>query len=132
MRKLEYVRIRLENQTAIFRPGDVIRGSLFLKANERFKINQLRVACIGDARVQWTESRGVGKSSHIVSYIGHEEIFSYHQVLLAKKAKEDAYLEKGEYAHRFQITLPPNLPTSVESPHGRIRYAVVGVVDIPW
>ena len=132
MGKLEYLKIKLQNQSAVFRPGDVICGSLFLKANERFKVNQLRVTCIGDAHVQWTESHGGGKSSHIVSYMGHEEFFSFHQVFMAKKGKEDLYLDKGEHVYAFQITLPPSLPTSIESQHGRIRYALVGVVDIPW
>lgn len=40
-------------------------------------------------------------------------------------------LESGAYVYTFQCVLPPNLPTSIETTCGYIRYTARVVIDNP-
>jgi hypothetical protein len=41
-------------------------------------------------------------------------------------------LRPGHYSYPFNFVLPPNLPSSFEGAHGKVRYAVKAVVDRAW
>lgn len=53
-------------------------------------------------------------------------------MFMEKEGNSDLYLEPGDYAFPFQVTLPANVPTSFEHAYGRIRYSLNGTIDIPW
>lgn len=53
MVKIEHFTIRLTKENPIYSPGEELGGDLFLRVNERLKINSLKLDIIGAAKVQW-------------------------------------------------------------------------------
>lgn len=78
------------------------------------------------------ESQGNGRGSRSKTYSSVEHHFKFETCFLSKLGAEDIYLEPGEHQHPFQITLPPNLPTSFEHKYGRVRYKFVGTIEMSW
>lgn len=60
-----------------------------------------------------------------------EEIFlNLNHVIYSVEPDDDLFLEIGRVQYRFQIQLPPNLPTSFAHRNAFIRYSAKGVICI--
>lgn len=49
-----------------------------------------------------------------------------------EKSDDNTNMNSGEYTFPFSFDLPYFIPTSLEAPDARIRYCILGVIDIPW
>ena len=41
-------------------------------------------------------------------------------------------MSAGEHIYPFECDLPPNLPSSLESELGHVRYTIKATIDRPW
>ena len=108
--------------------GEIIKGNIIVRIKERLKINNVRLVLKGNGRVHWTEHY----DKTTITYTQEEEHIHSNLVILNKTENVDCYLEVGEQSFPFQFQLPPNLPTSFEHIHARVRYLLKGDISIPW
>jgi hypothetical protein len=83
-----------------------------------------------------SETHSAGKNRIKKTYDADERYIGLSSTLLSRRqdanAATDLYLEPGEFSYPFNITLPTDLPTSFEHSIGRIRYSIIGTIEIPW
>ena len=53
MGKVDSLTINLDKSTAIYKPGETLSGSLFVKVKDRIKINLIKVKVYGGASTFW-------------------------------------------------------------------------------
>jgi hypothetical protein len=137
---LNILKIVFEDEKEVFRPGTTINGLLLANiADEKLKINSVKVRIKGYAQVSFSETLGTGNLQTInsksnkkkVEYQSSEEYLNVNFILLPEQAN-DLYLERGNHTYPFQIRLPDTLPTSFEHEYGSIRYSLIGTIHIPW
>ena len=73
-----------------------------------------------------------GKFITCENYDGNENYLNSSIKLMNKKPNEDLFLEFGDHELKFQIKLPPRLPTAFEHSIGKIKYSLHGCIEIPW
>ena len=132
MGKIDYFSIKLQKSDPIYHSGETLVGNVLIRVKERLKINSIKLAITGGARVYWKETSGTGRNRHTRHYSAYENYLNYQILFLVKPANQDLYLETGEYLYPFQIVLPPHLATSFEHSFGRVRYSIYSTIDIPW
>lgn len=131
MGKIDACQILLTGQTSFF-PGETVKGYMFLRVNERFKVNKLYIELDCYAKVHWTETRtendSDGKSRTVT------DTYSNHQTILSKlwMFEGETHLECGEKKYSFEFALPSACPPSYSDGIGRIAYEIKGVVDRSW
>ena len=54
----------------------------------------------------------------------HQNLYGY--------TGDSTELQIGSYEFPFSFTLPQNIPSSFDGPHGSVRYYVEVVIDRPW
>ena len=59
-----------------------------------------------------------------------ETFLNLNHVIYSVEPDDDLFLEMGQVQYRFQIQLPPNLPTSFQHRNAFIRYSAKGVICI--
>jgi hypothetical protein len=82
---------------------------------------------IGEANSDWTTGSRNTREVH-----EGREVYIGEKTYLLGGGGEVVQMLSGFHQFNFEIRLPPNLPRSLESRHGSIRYWVEGRLDIPW
>lgn len=121
-----------DNKSAYF-AGETITGSFIVSIGERLSINRVRLSATGFGKVYWndtdehTAKRRQLKRQSFETYLNHNLVFTKD-----KPRGEELFLETGDQVYPFEIKLPDNIPGSFEHNLARVRYALIGTVDIPW
>ncbi|XP_075239427.1 uncharacterized protein LOC142334975 isoform X2 [Convolutriloba macropyga] len=134
--------VDLDNQNAVYRPGDEIRGRVILRLAKSIRIRGLRLNIVGESFSRWEfGKKSTTNTSSSYIYKSYEKYIDYKQTLLGKeehdsKAK-NVGLQKGDHVFEFSYRLPVSedggvdLPTSIEGAYGYVRYCIRVVVDRP-
>ncbi|XP_031621629.1 uncharacterized protein LOC116339736 [Contarinia nasturtii] len=114
------------NPDRVYYGGQIVRGTVHLALAKEKLIRGIYIDYLGRAYCYWTEGTGSKKEAHTASEIYLEQ----RQYLLGGRTGEIT-LAPGVYKYAFQVELPLNIPTSLESQHGHIRYGFQVVLDRP-
>ncbi|KAK9693061.1 hypothetical protein K7432_014082 [Basidiobolus ranarum] len=124
--------IRLNNESIIFNgtntesAGAVLQGILYLNLSESIKLRSVELRFEGKMRVCWDEVPGLKHHSRLET----RNLLS-HTWKFFESTKKSAILEAGEYEYPFEIGIPGNLPETVCTEYGQIRYKLKGVLTRP-
>ncbi|VDI06184.1 Hypothetical predicted protein [Mytilus galloprovincialis] len=136
MGKLNAFIIQLQNQNAIFYPGQPVHGQVYVDLNADMKMREVRLKFEGYGNVHWSEqhSSGSGKNRHTrtVHYRARENYFDITVALYGQSLGHGEKLPSGQHNFPFQFILPPTLPSSFEHQYGQVRYMLKATIDKPW
>merc|ERR1712136_124709 len=82
------------------------------------------IVCDGTAKVHFTRSGAKNRTNHYRA----EENYFHQRIPLFQTGGQQSFLNYGNYQYPFAFILPTNIPTSFESPHGKVRYTIKVVV----
>ncbi|XP_045216633.2 arrestin domain-containing protein 3-like [Mercenaria mercenaria] len=127
----EIFQVILDNQNAVFYPGQNVSGRVDLELFDELKVTAINLSFKGYANVHWTERSG-GKHKHTRHYSSNETYFNNTVCLFSGKHGDSVKLQAGKYSYPFNFQLPPGVPSSYEATIGRVRYFIQSDIDIPW
>ena len=81
---------------------------------------------------QRNEESGTGNDRHVTHYLNNEDYLRKNINFYENLSATDYYQEVGEYSYPFEFDMPNGLPSSFEHELGRIRYSIVGTIQVPW
>ena len=131
MNSIEYFEIFLDNNHNVFMTGDLVKGNLVVKLNDKLKVSSLKTVLKGEGKVHWTDMRSSknlnGKSvAQIDVFSAEEEYLNTNVMHIPQHAEDDCILMAGHYSFPFELQLPQHIPTSFEYIYGQIRYTISG------
>lgn len=120
------ISIIFENPSKLYSGGQTITGNLYVTFDTPITIRKVTLDFVGRSRSHWSETNANDSNSN---FRGETVFFNHREVLI-----EDPNLLEltGNHCFNFKCTLPPNLPSSLETTNGNVRYEVKANVDIPW
>ncbi|CAD5215205.1 unnamed protein product [Bursaphelenchus xylophilus] len=123
--------IRLEKD--VYYAGEAVVGCVVLENSEPIKIRGVRVFLRGRARAQWK----VLKSGESRTLKDDQYLLDEKYVIWGKDKHDDPegiqILPRGLHQFNFTFQLPQSqLPCSLETKAGTIRYYVKVIIDIPY
>lgn len=127
---IDYFTVNLKKSNAIYNAGEVVVGTLNLRTTQRIQVNCIKLIITGGAHVHWSEIDAQNNAGDNGS--AYEPYLNTSLILVARRPNFDLYLEAGDYSYPFQFLIPVSIPTSFEHPFGRIRYSLIGTIQIPW
>ena len=85
--------------------------------------------------MRWSERQthgsGDNRDRRTIRYKNEERYLDIQQNLYGYNG-DSIELQMGSYEFPFNFTLPQNIPSSFEGPHGGVRYYVKVTIDRPW
>ncbi|ELU04845.1 hypothetical protein CAPTEDRAFT_173828 [Capitella teleta] len=139
MGKLTLFTITLDTRNPVYTAGSTLQGCVTLELAEPMKMRGIRLRFYGGANVHWSErhTSGSGKNRRTTTrhYRSSQNYFDYMLVLYGKAPNQDGdnpVHPAGRHQYPFHYTLPQNLPSSFEGPHGQVRYWINCNIDKPW
>ena len=138
MSKIEHFDILFEKLEPVYYSGEPLSGKVMLKLNERMKVNSIKCSINGTSDIHWEElyTDNHGRTSIHRKANTQRHICVEMQMWEGKKAKEDSYLNVGEYVFPFKFNIPSHMPASFEykfeNANGRTRYSIESKLDVPW
>ncbi|XP_014213106.1 arrestin domain-containing protein 2 [Copidosoma floridanum] len=138
MPKLQDLRIDFNKSGAIYLPGEIVSGRVFLRLSGSKNIREIRMEASGEAETHWTKKKRDKDSSgrsqtRIEHYRGNQHYFSVTNRLLGNGiGDEHSTLPSGEHSYHFSFQLPSNIPCSIEHELGFVRYTVRVLLTRPW
>ncbi|KAH7718895.1 Protein ARRD-6 a [Aphelenchoides avenae] len=125
--------IRLEKD--VYYPGEPVLGCVVLENSEPIKVRGIRAFLRGRARVQWK----VLKSGESRTLKDDQYLLDEKTTIWGKEKPDDPesdgvqILPKGLHQFNFNFQLPQcQMPCSMETKAGTIRYYVKVIIDIPY
>lgn len=128
--KLESLEIILDNKEGIFNPGDSVSGHVLVILKEQMKLRTIRLELLGEMKVGFWQQHGSGKNSVAIHYTSQETYVKSEETLWTPQISE--FLPAGSHQFTFELRIPSDCPTSLESKRGKIRYGLKVVLDRPW
>jgi len=117
------LRDTVEGGPGVFFSGSTITGVVRISVEgESQAVKGVRVQCVGQAKVSWTEPR----HKQTLVYKNKEQYLDYSDTLLATDE-----LSAGDHEFPFSVPLEANIPSSFEGKHGHVRYKVTATIDDP-
>ncbi|CAG9804949.1 unnamed protein product [Chironomus riparius] len=120
------------NQQGIYFSGQTLSGAIEITNEKNRSIKGITLKIEGFAKCKWTEHEGSGKHRRTIYYKGREDYISTFSYLIGSYNGEAIDLAEGVHKFNFICALPPQLPTSLESKYGYIRYQIKVEVERPW
>ncbi|XP_071544112.1 arrestin domain-containing protein 3-like [Panulirus ornatus] len=117
----------LQPNQPVYFPGQMIKGHIIVKVSSEVSCRGITVTAKGVGKVHWSERRG--KTTH---YYSSEEEYTRQTVRVWQGRDTGDKIHSGRHRFPFQFVLPHNIPSSFEATHGKVRYQVKAVADIPW
>ena len=96
------------------------------KAKSDYK--SIQITLKGYAVVGWSEVRGSGENTYVVSYHSSEKYLGQTAVLWSKETAPGHQLAPGSYQFQFSLRFPGNFPPPFQGSVGRIVYELEGVI----
>ena len=99
-------------------PGSTVRGNVLVAVDKAKDYKQITVRLSGRAQVQWQVRRWSSNT---------EKVILYHNcvcILWSKDGILSGQFPIGEHTYPFEFLLPENIPSSLETSTGQIRYEV--------
>lgn len=118
----------INNTDAVFFTNQTVNGTAALTVLKPLKIRSVSIIITGTAKTKWETGSGRSKTIHK----GKEVLLSSTSVLMGVIKGPEIELLAGNYNYNFSCFLPPQLPTTLEDPIGKIRYFVKLLVDRPF
>jgi len=138
MGKLNSFYIDFANNQTVFWSGQVVSGVLVINLNDGMDFEKIKLKLKGEAEVHWTEQRqesdGDGGTRTVTEHYRNDEKYFKAKFPICGEDSMDSrrHLPAGEHRFPFSYQLPPNIPSSFEGDHGRVRYFVKAVIKKPW
>lgn len=115
------------NQDGIFFSGQYLTGSVIVTCTKSKRIRAVLLTISGKATTRWE----TGFGNDLTTYSGDETLLESKHILIGEIKGPEFELQPGVYDYSFKCFLPEQLPTSMETTIGKIRYCVTVCVDIP-
>ncbi|CAD7093278.1 unnamed protein product [Hermetia illucens] len=111
-----------ESPAGVYYGGQVLSGKVSLTTERIKAIRGIYITVRGYADVHWTENAN-RNSLHDRSegYHAHDNYFDSRVDVLRSSDGNSFDLAPGKYEYNYQITLPPDLPSSFNGQYGMIR-----------
>ncbi|XP_055296146.1 arrestin domain-containing protein 3-like [Sitodiplosis mosellana] len=116
------------NPRKVVYAGQLLKGTVRLHLTKAKRVRSLYIRIHGRAYVHWVD--GTSDNRKVRVFTGNEDYFSERTNFVGGYTGE-VRLSPGTYSYTFQCLLPPNLPTSLETEYGYIRYTARVVLDVP-
>ncbi|XP_053949360.1 arrestin domain-containing protein 17 [Anastrepha ludens] len=142
--------VQLDNQKAIYEPGDKLTGQVTLTLEVRLLLKAAAIKYTGFAEVQWqtllppkktkkskrkkkqqqeTSSDAEVPEQRIEVYTNREDFLSSVNYFIGSEEATARIVNRGTYTYPFSLTLPQSCPCSFEGLNGHIRYMIEVFVD---
>ncbi|TMW45821.1 hypothetical protein DOY81_009102 [Sarcophaga bullata] len=110
----------LNKPNATYIGGEIISGTIQLNTTSAKDVREVNIIFLGESKVKWKEMQ----SKHNQTYRGHE-------LHIADKTlvHGEGILPAGTHTYSFNITLPTECPSSIETKYGRVRYEIILKLD---
>lgn len=115
------------NPDGIFYSGQNLTGSVIITCTKSKRIRAVIMTISGKATTRWE----TGFGNDLTTYSGDETLLESKHLLIGEIEGPEFELQPGVYDYSFKCFLPEQLPTSLETSIGKIRYSVTVSVDIP-
>lgn len=115
------------NPDGIFTSGQNLTGTVIVTCTKSKRIRAVLLTISGKATTRWE----TGFGNDLTTYTGDETLLESKHVLIGEINGPEFELHPGVYDYSFKCFLPEQLPTSLETTVGKIRYNVTVCVDIP-
>lgn len=115
------------NPDGIFYSGQNLNGSVIVTCTKSKRIRSVLLIISGTATTRWESGFG----NDLTTYTGDETLLETKHLLIGEIKGPEFELHPGVYDYSFKCFLSEQLPTSLETTIGKIRYSVTVCVDIP-
>ncbi|KAK9767079.1 hypothetical protein K7432_003389 [Basidiobolus ranarum] len=132
MNRTPNVEIRLANDCLIFNgsanesAGAVLRGSLYLNLPEALKVKNISLRLDGKMKVCWDDVPGVKNNAKNETRSLINNLWTFVEAY-----KKPITLGKGEYSYPFEMALSGDLPETVYTEFGTVKYKLRAIVERP-
>jgi len=120
----ENVAVVFDNPMGVYFAGQTVRGEVRVSVTQQQPFDSIDIVCDGTAKVHFTRSGAKNRTNHYRA----EENYFHQRIPLFQTGGQQSFLNYGNYQYPFAFILPTNIPTSFESPHGKVRYTIKVVV----
>ncbi|CAG5118249.1 unnamed protein product [Candidula unifasciata] len=123
--------------------GGVLDGKIVLNITTPLPVRGIRMAFLGEGRVEWTDGVKVKQKSKEaktsktawkkVRKLRETEIYSRTTTILFGADPESTFnyiLPAGNHIMPFELPVPSDLPSSFEGTHGYVRYWLECILDV--
>ncbi|XP_033226506.1 arrestin domain-containing protein 17-like isoform X2 [Belonocnema kinseyi] len=137
---LKEFKIFFNNPYKVYYAGETIKARILVVLDSPKRIRGITVKIIGEANTDTRENQRQRTRWKLKSNKKRDDC-SDHEVYLSitysifedsSDVDEELELSPGEHLYPFEYVLPPDLPSSLESDLGHIRYRVESTIDQPW
>lgn len=104
----------------IYHPGESINGKVDCSFLSPCTVRDIKITFSGRAKISWKEGK--------TTISNNEPFFDMESSLLLCETK----FEPGNYSYPFTFNLPGNLPSSMDSTSGNIKYKAKAKIDKEW
>lgn len=115
------------NPDGIFKSGQNLNGSVIVTCTKSKRIRAVLLTISGKATTRWE----TGFGNDLTTYSGEETLLESKHILIGEIKGPEFELQPGVYDYSFKCFLPEQLPSSLETTIGKIRYSVTVCVDLP-
>ncbi|KAI9311238.1 hypothetical protein BX666DRAFT_1868265 [Dichotomocladium elegans] len=112
--------------------GKILQGVLILDLNEPTKVRSVMLKFYGKMKVSWTEGHTQNYHQQERSIIDHKWQFLPEANDLTAHSRKSYTIPAGRHTWDFALTLPGDLPQSVEATNGKVVYQLKAIVDRPF
>ncbi|KAL7040031.1 hypothetical protein ACKWTF_000228 [Chironomus riparius] len=117
-----------ESSEYVFRPGQILKGTIVLSLSNARKFRGLSIRVFGQSR---TEFLIQGRRRPILQE-GVEVYLNTNIYLFGRQDGPAFELKSGTHKYKFSCQLPEQLPNSTNLKHGNIEYFVEAVLEVPF
>nr|XP_040222886.1 arrestin domain-containing protein 3-like [Anopheles coluzzii] len=123
-----------DNSSGIFTAGDRVTGVIELHLT---KIKKVRGVCLlisGYSAVLWEAKVPDGPKNKKVKaqFKGREDFIKQKQYLAGSENGAGMQLPPNLVRYKFDFSIPPSAPTSMEGKYGHVRYLLQVTLERPW
>ncbi|XP_076033484.1 arrestin domain-containing protein 3-like [Oratosquilla oratoria] len=123
------INVILDHPDFVYFPGQTITGRIQLTNTSPKNCRGVKVKFKGYSKVHWTESEKEGDKQVTRHYRSSESYYNTNYYVWGNGS--ECQLPPGNHTFNFSFMLPPSLPSSFESEHGRVRHEVSAALDLP-
>ena len=105
-------------------PGSTVRGFVLVAVDKAKDYKQITVRLSGRAQVQWQVRSGSGNTETVILYHNCVSYIDGKYILWSRDGILSGQFPIGEHTYPFEFLLPENIPSSLETSTGQIRYEV--------
>ncbi|XP_055550751.1 arrestin domain-containing protein 3-like isoform X2 [Wyeomyia smithii] len=116
---------------AVYLPGQTVAGHIELHLSQATIFKDIKLHIKGIAEVSWYESIFVDGNPVLIPYHGRHQYMHHTKSVVAVPDASTVEFPAGLHRYEFSYALPSNLPTSLETEQGYVRYTAKVVLERP-